>query len=389
MLVTARAPASAQTVTITLTGQSMLRSDLRETAPQAVPQIRSLLRGDVVFTNLEAAVAEEGQTASEGRGFLTPPGSVDALKAMGFNLLSLANNHAYDLKETGIDNMLRAVKSRNISHSGAGYNREDASAPGYLRTGNATIALVSSASGAIAAGGGADVDHPGVNEIRILAGDKLNQATADMPGAPPNKLHPEDAQRILKSIRDAKKNADIVIVYQHNHVFGNHGFLNLFNEGLAERLAPNPWLVKWAHDEIDAGADVIVMHGAPLLHGVEMYKGKPIFYDLGNFIFNLPPTASSISEPMTWESVVVNLEYQGKKLKSITLDPIVMNYFGNGQPDVRNPLATNEFLYTRGLPSAATGAKANYILERVAEYSKPFGTEFEVEGQTGRVKLAR
>jgi poly-gamma-glutamate synthesis protein (capsule biosynthesis protein) len=368
----------------------MLRYDVRTTAPKAMPQIQALLKGDVVFTNLEAAVAEKGQKATEGRGFLTPPESIDALKAMGFNLLSLANNHAYDLQATGIENMVRAVKDRGVVFSGAGRDLAEASAPGYLRTtGGATIALISSASGAIAEGGGAASGHPGVNELRILAGDKINQATVDMPGAPANKPHQEDAQRILQSIREARKKADIVIVYQHNHVFGNRGFLNLFNEGLSERLAPNKWLVNWVHSEIDAGADIVVMHGAPLLHGVEMYHGKPIFYDLGNFIFNAPATASSISEPMAWESVVANLQYQDKNLKSIELKPVVMNYYGDGQPDVHDPLAANEFLFTRGLPSAATGAKANYILERVMEFSKPFGTKVEIKGETAQVKLGK
>ncbi len=88
-------------ITITLAGQSMIRSDIRATAPAAVPVIQGLLKGDVVFTNLEAAVAEKGETVHEGRGFLTPPEALDALKTFGFNLLSLSGNHAFDLKVDG------------------------------------------------------------------------------------------------------------------------------------------------------------------------------------------------------------------------------------------------------------------------------------------------
>jgi poly-gamma-glutamate capsule biosynthesis protein CapA/YwtB (metallophosphatase superfamily) len=47
------------------------------------------------------------------------------------------------------------------------------------------------------------------------------------------------------------------------------------------RLAPSQRLIDWTHEEVEAGADVVVMHGAPLLHGVEIFGGKPIFYDLG------------------------------------------------------------------------------------------------------------
>src|ERR1700674_2941691 len=80
----------ATAITITLTGQSMIRSDMRATAPAEVPVIQGLLKGDVVFTNLESAVAEKGQTIQEGRGFLTPPEALDALQAFGFNLLALS-----------------------------------------------------------------------------------------------------------------------------------------------------------------------------------------------------------------------------------------------------------------------------------------------------------
>ena len=118
------------------------------------------------------------------------------------------------------------------------------------------------------------------------------------PGNVPNK---EDSDRILKSIREAHAHADLVIVYQHNHVFSNRPFSAVFGEGLPERLAPPAWLKKWVHAEIDAGADVVVMHGAPLLHGVEIYRGKPIFYDLGNFIYNLPPAITYIDEPLAWD----------------------------------------------------------------------------------------
>ena len=146
-------------ITITLTGQSMIRSDIRETAPAAVPVIQGLLKGDVVFTNLEAAVAEKGETIHEGRGFLTPPEALDSLKTFGFNLLSLSGNHAFDLKVTGVQNTLREADNRKIVHAGTGNNLAEAAAPGYLHTAKGTIALVASASGLIAPGGRATADR--------------------------------------------------------------------------------------------------------------------------------------------------------------------------------------------------------------------------------------
>jgi poly-gamma-glutamate capsule biosynthesis protein CapA/YwtB (metallophosphatase superfamily) len=374
-------------ITITLTGQSMIRSDIRATSPATVPVIQGLLKGDVVFTNLEAAIAEEGETVQEGRGFLTPPEALDALKIFGFNLLSLAGNHAFDLNVKGIQNTIREADSRKIVHAGTGNNLAEAAAPAYLHTPKGTIALIASASGLIRPGGSATAERPGVNELRVEAGDKENEATSDLPGAPGNTPNQEDSQRVLQSIRDARLHADLVVVYQHNHVFGNHAFSTIFTEGMQERLAPNDWLKKWTHAEVDAGADIIVMHGAPLLHGVEIYRGRPIFYDLGNFIFNLPPTLTYIDEPMSWESAVAYIQFQGNKLQSISFRPIVLNTIGEGEPDIHNAYANNRFLDTRGLPSPAIGARAGYILQRLADASKPFGTTFEIKGDMAEIKL--
>jgi poly-gamma-glutamate capsule biosynthesis protein CapA/YwtB (metallophosphatase superfamily) len=376
------------TIMITLAGQSMIRSDLRATAPTAVPVIQGLLKGDVVFTNFESTVAEKGETVEEGRGFLTPPEALDALQTFGFNLVAFASNHAFDLKGTGIQNTIREADARKLAHAGTGTSAAEAAAPGYLRTPYGTIALVASASGLIAPGANATADRPGVNELRVEASGKQNEATEDLPGAPANTPNAEDAQRILRSIREARQHADLVIVYQHNHVFGNHSFSTIFSEGMAERLGPNDWLVKWTHAEIDAGADIVVMHGAPLLHGIELYRGRPIFYDLGNFIYNVPPTLTYIDEPMSWESVVAYLELEGRNLRSITLRPIALNTLGEGQPDVHSEYTNNQFLDTRGLPSPATGAKAGYILRRVADESRTFGTKLEVKGDTAEIVLS-
>ena len=385
LILAGRASPQSSSISITLTGQSSIRSDLRANAPATISTMAPLLKGDVVFTNFETTIAEKGESTKEGLGFLSPPESLDALTAMGFNLLSLSNNHSFDLKETGVRNTLREVKSRNLAHAGIGNNLEEAAAPGYLHTPKGTVALVSMASGLIEQR--ASATRPGANELRIEAGGKPNQATSVLPAEPGNEPNVEDKQRILQSIRDARQRADLVIVYEHNHVFLNRPFITIFSEELPERLVPPDWLKKWTHEEIDAGADIIVMHGAPLLHGVEIYHGRPIFYDLGNFIFNLPPVATFLDEPIVWESAVAHVEFQGKNLRSITFQPIVMNKIGRGQPDTQDEFANNLFLQTRGLPKPATGEQARYILERLADLSRPFGTNVEVKDDTAAIKL--
>ena len=367
----AAAAAQSPTWSITLTGQSMVRSDMRVHVPAAVPTIASLLQGDVIFTNFEATIfdARKGQSPMEGR-FLSPPEALESLKTFGFNLLSLSNNHSWDFKVSGIENTLAQVGRLDLAHAGIGHTVEEAVAPGYLRTPKGTVALVAMASGLIPDGGAATATRPGVNELRI-------QGTA------PN---PEDAQRILQSIRTARERADLVIVYQHNHVFAKP-FATIMGEELPERLVPPDWLKAWTHAEIDAGADIVVMHGAPLLHGVEIYRGRPIFFDLGNFIFQLPPTLFYLDEPIIWESVVAYVEFEGRTLKSVKFRPIAQNKIGEGQPDVHEERTNNLFLQTRGLPRPVTGEQARYILGRLADLSRPFGTTVEVTGDTAEIKL--
>jgi len=363
--------AQSQALSITLTGQSMIRSDIRVHAPSAVPTIKSLLKGDVVFTNFETTIVDEkkGQSHLDGR-FLSPPEALDALQSFGFNLVSLSNNHSFDLKVPGIQNTLQEASRLKLAHAGTGNTIEEAAAPGYLHTPKGTIALVAMASGLIAEGGSATATRPGVNELRV-EGNKPNE---------------EDTQRILQSIRNAKKQADLVIVYEHNHVF-DKPFSTIMLEELPERLGPPDWLKKWTHAEVDAGADIIIMHGAPLLHGVEIYHDRPIFYDLGNFIFQAPPIDILLDEPIDWESVVAYVEFQGKSLQSIKFRPVAQNKIGQGQADTQDEHTNNLFLQTRGLPSPATGDQAHYILERLAGLSRPFGTTVEVKGDTAEIRL--
>jgi len=262
------------------------------------------------------------------------------------------------------------VNRLNLAHAGTGNTIDEAAAPGYLKTPKGTVALVAMASGLVTEGGSATATGPGVNVLRVEA----------------NKPNEEDAQRILQSIREARKRADLVIVYEHNHVF-DKPFGTIMLEELPERLGPPDWLKRWTHAEVDAGADIIVMHGAPLLHGVEIYRGRPIFYDLGNFFFQVPPAIVSLDEPICWESVVAYVEFQGRNLRSIQFRPIAQNKIGQGQADTQDPHANNLFLQTRGLPTPAKGEQARYILERLADLSRPFGTTIVVKGDTAEIQL--
>jgi len=94
-----------------------------------------------------------------------------------------------------------------------------------------------------------------------------------------------------------------------------------------------------------------------------------------------------LDEPINWESVVAYVEFRGKNLQSVKFQPVAQNKIGQGQADTHDEHTNNLFLQTRGLPTPATGEQAHYILERLADLSRPFGTSVEVKGDTAEIKL--
>jgi poly-gamma-glutamate synthesis protein (capsule biosynthesis protein) len=269
---------------------------------------------------------------------------------------------------------VEAAERAGIGHAGIGRNLAEAGAPYFFKSPKGTIALVACASGLVL-DGRATPTQPGSNELRIA-------------GAQPNA---DDVERILQSVRAAKKSADLVIASVHNHHYPGverpEDFKQILLSQLPARLAPAPWLEPWARQLVDAGADVVAMHGPPFLHGLEIYKGKPIFYSLGNFIFQVPPESIQLEEPIMWESVVAYVDFEGDKLKAVRFQPIAMNKIGKGLPNPHDQFDVNEYHRTRGLPRPATGNQARFLLERFAELSRSYGTEIAIQGDTAELVL--
>jgi poly-gamma-glutamate synthesis protein (capsule biosynthesis protein) len=120
---------------------------------------------------------------------------------------------------------------------------------------------------------------------------------------------------------------------------------------------------------------------------VEIYRGKPIFYSLGNFIFQVPPESIHLEEPIMWESVVAYAEFQGRDLVGLRLQPIAMNKVGLGLPNPHDEFDVNQYHRTRGLPTRAVGAQARYLLERLARLSAAYGTAIRIDVEGAVVEL--
>lgn len=342
---------------VLLTGQSLIKHDLRAVQPADYPALREFLQAGAphaAFTNLETAIHgpfggaptrhTEYQHAAE-------PVVLDCLRELGFNLLSTGNNHSWDLGTAGILSTLHEVDRRGFVRAGTGRNLGEASAPAFLETPAGRVALVALASGRIRPGAAATADRPGVNEVRLDA-EKL--------------LLPEDVERVLVAVRLAAVHARAVIVYQHDHYW---------EEDL--RLTPE-WKKSFARACIDAGASVFVSHGVPQLHGLEIYKGRPVFYGLGNLVFHTI-TKPGHYAPEVWQSVVADLVLDGDgRAASLRLRPVLLNEHG------ADPARFNE---TRGAPRPARGPDARRVLEHLAALSASYGTTFRFEDDSALVVL--
>jgi poly-gamma-glutamate synthesis protein (capsule biosynthesis protein) len=328
---------------VVLLGQALIEHDPRSSTESPLESVVPLLAGaDVVFTNLEVSVcakdAECQPTRTDEYFHGAGPRVIDYLDSIGVNLLSLANNHAWDYGSRGILSGIEEASSRGIVHAGTGKAIGDAVAPAYLDVRGTRVALVAAASAKLKPEAPATSERPGVNV-----------------------LLPDDAEaweRNIASIREAAGEADLVIAYQHLQSLGTH-----------------EWQRDWAKATIDAGADIYVSHGEPVLSGVELYNGGLIFYGLGNFIFH---TRSEIGHypREVWESLVVRLSLKDGHLDGAELIPVVID---EGEPGP-------DFLQKRGYPSIAQGGEATAILQAVVEASRAYGTEIEVIGERGSLR---
>jgi poly-gamma-glutamate capsule biosynthesis protein CapA/YwtB (metallophosphatase superfamily) len=403
--------------------------------------LAALFRGaDVAFANLETTVREphEGTPIlTQGTPMSTPPALIDELKWLGITMMSCANNHAADWGVDGLTAMLAHLRAHAMPAAGAGLNLAEALRPAYVDTAAGRVALLAATSffpswsrafsttytvddaalAALAAIGrrlgltqhrarqrkmffsAQEAPEDSAGEINFL-GERFVRG-ADF--AVSTRVNPRDAEANLRWIAEARRQADWVIFSFHCHEFGAAGRLTAENQvGMEE---PAQFAVDFARAAIDAGADVVAGHGPHLTLGVELHKGRPIFYSLGNLIFqndNVPvfpaesyarfglghgatptdfldartgnETRGFPAEREYWHGLAASCVFADRKLAQLCLHPL----------DLGAGLSRAQ----RGRPVLARGAVAKAILERVACLSARHGTEIVIDGESALVRLA-
>ncbi|QRM32831.1 CapA family protein [Microvirga sp. VF16] len=424
--------------TLALTGDSIIqRRLLSKTDPEVTPLYDLIRQADAAFTNLEVLPNDyRGDPAldSGGSHFGAPSWILDELVEAGFNLFATATNHSLDYSISGLEYALDQLDDRKLCHAGCGRNLEEARRVSYFTTPSATIGMVACASTFARGQQASRQTHamqgrPGLNPLRVeniyqVLPEQLEQikkialdlgieqlrrldidlgfgyeAPADVfpfngmnfrAGDYPKYLqqaNKQDLQEILLWVEEARRMSDIVLVSIHTHEIGER------EEDPAELMT------EFAYAAIDAGADVIVGHGPHVLRGLEIYKQKPIFHGLGNFIGqnelvqrlpadsydwfrvdqSLTPGAlyqqrtkddliGFPASPRYWQTVLPVCEFHDHELISLTIHPV--------------SLGLGEARHRRGRPRLASGETASAILDHFSALSQPFGTKLVRNGET-------
>ncbi|AZO63204.1 MAG: CapA family protein [Mesorhizobium sp.] len=392
--------------------------------------VKILRNADVTFGNLEVNVFDirsfSGYPQAEygGAYHLSLPEVGPDLRAMGFNMVGRANNHTLDWGIEGMRETSSVLDASDMVYAGTGENLAQAGAARFLETARGRVALVSFAAtfAPMARAGdpaGEAPGRPGLNALRLAKSivvqpemlENLRLISAALPtdsAAPqvPNKVllagttykagdevgysfEPDarDVADILRNVRRGKQFSDFCIVTNHGHEPGNWSDESPDYERC------------FAHSLIDAGADAYIGHGPHQLRGIEIFKGRPIFYSLGNFFqddLGTPAGAdmygdytkdprvhtdaevkvaemASYSDPVFWQSIVALSRFEQNQLAELRLYPV--------------ELGSSKRFANRGIPQLANREEAKAILERLLKLSEPFGTEIAIENDVGVIRV--
>ena len=220
-------------------------------APDLIGEMQS---ADIMMLNNEFAYSDRGAPTPEKQfTFRARPDSVAYLTDMGVDIVSLANNHAYDYGEQALLDSLQILQAEGIPYVGAGVNEQEASAPVYFIINDMKIAFISA------------------TQIERLDNPDTKGATETSPGV----FRCFNGEKLMQTVAQAKEESDFVVVYIH---WGT------------ENQEETDWLQnKQAPELVEAGADLIIGDHPHILQRIEIIDGVPVIYSLGNFWFNSKP----------------------------------------------------------------------------------------------------
>lgn len=374
-------------IVITCVGDMIFNEQIsRRREPERRQLLRLMQEADIAYGNLEFSINDHPELQRPFYNFRTPTEFAWEVAAIGINLVSMANNHALDFGPDGLADCLRALDHASITHAGAGLTLADAHAAATMKVQSqkTRFALLSYMRYWTAKYRSRDANAPSLATIDpaviLVAGANGKNEALEGPLE-------SDVKTMEDDIVLAKRHNDIVIVALHNHDLSHHRAF-----GIQDQTPPNDQIMY--RQAIDAGADMVIGSGPHVLRGIEIYKGKPIFFSLSDFIYqyrtpdSIPvdlihqrdgeierPTNVSVWDrrdaPQTFEGVMLRLTINGEKLKRIELIPVTI--------DDEGPLY--------GVPRLAGEKRGGEILSTLRRLSLPANTKIVSKGWYAEVEF--
>jgi len=344
--------------TIAMVGDIFLQEALPQRADLAV--VTALLQSaEIAFGNLETPVSERGTPIDKWINMRMPPALLSEVVDMGFDIVTLANNHMWDFGEVAFFDTLGHLGEQGLPYVGAGADLDEAWRPEFIPVGDITVAFLGAAS-TLGPGSAAAAGRPGVAPIQVSESYHLDPpASLEQPGSAPyvcTRAWREDVGRAAAAIEAARAEADFVVLALH---WGVPPFWRpRFQDGLAD------YQIQVGHALIEAGADVIVGHHPHSLQAVEVHRGKPIFYSLGNFVFHHnrgPVHETPVSRNAPYS---VNVDRRNREWSETVIALADLSEPGAARYSLQPALLDGD-----GNPRLLSGDEARAVIERLDQMS--------------------
>ena len=306
----------------------------------SAPVIR---KADIAFCQLERIFSKRGslQVQLQAHHSRVDPRNASALTYGGFNVISFASNHCLDWGVEGFLDTVELLRGKGFQVVGVGKDIEEARRPVIIERKGTRVAFLAYNS-ALPRGYEADVGKPGCAPLRAKT---FYEQVDWQAGTPPRILtftNGEDLEAMVTDIKKVRPTVDVLIVSMHWGIHFVPSVIAMYQTE-AGRAA------------IDAGADLILGHHAHILKGMEVYRGRPIFYSLGNFAFDVPaefvlndPGYQRMRQRYPWEvdpeyvgygypkdsrkTMLVNCVVSGKRIQRVSFLPALINK--HAQPEI-------------------------------------------------------
>lgn len=427
-------------IVLTAVGDTLAVTRLLENRKELIDFQNLMKDADVRFTNLESSVHRYEADIypnrfSGGDWIAASPEVLADLCRLGFNLYALPNNHSFDWGCSGVLKTLENMERQGAVFAGLGRNRYEASRPCYLDTAHGRVALIAITTSFEEWHQAGEqrrdfVGRPGVNGVGYWAVHQISQEEMDTlkgiiektevnkkqkldtelegkgiirfgsglfqigEGGTRTFVKQRDFDALKRSIREAKRQADLVIVSCHSHEYRGTQKKELAD---FQRELPRAC--------VEEGADVYIGHGPHVLRGIEVYHGKPILHGLGDFFYQCELIERAPSEfyekfgdlgekavtadgfdyreeqggilgekdPDCYETVFVKFGMEKGCLKWMRLYPVQLNFQASRSK--------------KGFPELADGEEGIRILEKVRELSKEWGTKIEIKDRYAEIGI--